>query len=186
MGGSSELRQSGPVAKSTESGSPDLQPLFNLEVEGDFEALYRKYSPGLLRYAHRCVGRPDVAEEITSEAFLRLYRERRRIDSRRLPGWLFTAVKNLATSFWRRSMTEQKYASQPSPVPDSVAPDAAVSILGARQLKPIHRTCLILRYVHGFVRSEIGARLGLTDNEVKNCLQYGLQLLRKHFDQGDK
>jgi DNA-directed RNA polymerase specialized sigma24 family protein len=38
--------------------------------------------------------------------------------------------------------------------------------------------CLELRYGCGLTRSEIATHTGLTDNQVKSCLQYGLRLLR--------
>ena len=48
-----------------------------------------------------------------------------------------------------------------------------------RALKPIHRACLILRYVHGMERSEIAAHLGLSETQVKGLLQYARELVRK-------
>jgi DNA-directed RNA polymerase specialized sigma24 family protein len=55
------------------------------------------------------------------------------------------------------------------------------SILDLPQLKPIHRTCLILRYVYDMERAEIAVRVGLTENQIKSCLQYSLELLRKYL-----
>ena len=48
-----------------------------------------------------------------------------------------------------------------------------------KALKPIHRACLILRYVHGMERSEIATRLGLSETQVKGLLQYARELVRK-------
>ena len=157
-------------------------PTSRVDVIDNFEALYRQHGSAVLRYAIKCVGRPEIAEEIASEAFLLLYREARRIDSRRLPAWLFTVVRNLATSHWRKSVVEQKNATQLVTHPQVSEPGLLNSILGIPELKPIHRTCLILRYVHDMDRGEIATRLALTDNQVKSCLQYGLELLRSHLD----
>jgi RNA polymerase sigma-70 factor (ECF subfamily) len=132
------------------------------------------------------VGRPEVAEEITSEAFLALYRNLKGIDQSCLPAWLFTVVRNLATSYWRRSAVERKYAPSLEERATSMESNLLTSILDLPQLKPVHRACLILRYGHDMDRSEIASRLGLTDNQVKSCLQYGLELLRTHMmDRGD-
>jgi DNA-directed RNA polymerase specialized sigma24 family protein len=51
-------------------------------------------------------------------------------------------------------------------------------LLHHESLKPEHRVCLELRYRRGMTRTEIAAHTGLTDNQVKSCLQYGLRLLR--------
>ena len=39
----------------------------------EFEKLYREFMHAVFRYALHCVGRREIAEEITSEAFLALY-----------------------------------------------------------------------------------------------------------------
>jgi DNA-directed RNA polymerase specialized sigma24 family protein len=51
-------------------------------------------------------------------------------------------------------------------------------------LKPVHRTCLILRYVHGLGRAEIASTTGLSEMQVKGHLQYGVGLLRKIYKKG--
>jgi RNA polymerase sigma-70 factor (ECF subfamily) len=135
----------------------------------------------VLRTAARVVGRRDVAEEITADAFLELYRQFDRIDVDRLPGWLLTVVKNRGIDYWRRQQTERLLAQD---VPAASAPDGLVpsrdNLFMHEALKPIHRVCLVLRYKHGLTRQEIGRRLGLTDTQVRGHLQYALTLLRKN------
>jgi DNA-directed RNA polymerase specialized sigma24 family protein len=72
-----------------------------------FDEVYRQHLPTVLRAAARAVGRRDVAEEITADAFLELYRQFDRIDVSRLPGWLLTVVRNRAIDYWRRQQTER-------------------------------------------------------------------------------
>jgi RNA polymerase sigma-70 factor (ECF subfamily) len=45
---------------------------------GEFDRLYEAHVAAVFRHALKCVGRRDVAEDITSEVFLTLYR---RLDS---------------------------------------------------------------------------------------------------------
>jgi len=148
----------------------------------DFDAVYRQHIHAVFRYATRCVGRRDVAEELTSEAFVELWQAFATIDQSLLPGWLFTVVKNRAIDYWRRSALEQKYlaALDTSPVAEEGG-SIREWLDAAPALKPVHRACLILRYVHGLERAEIAARLGLTDNQVKGHLQYARQLLRREL-----
>src|SRR5690349_1683942 len=146
-----------------------------------FDDVYRRHLPAVLRAAARVVGRRDVAEEITADAFLELYRQFDRIDLGRLPGWLLTVVRNRGIDYWRRQQTERLLA-QGSPVPDGAQEPAARSdnLFAHPALKPVHRICLVLRYEHELSREEIGRRLGLTDTQVRGHLQYALTLLRKH------
>jgi len=147
-----------------------------------FEDVYRRHLAAVLRAASRAVGRRDVAEEITADAFLELHRQFDRIDLDRLPGWLVTVVRNRAIDYWRRQQLERRFSDQ-LPVPPDVVVSMPVDedLFGHQALKPIHRLCLTLRYQHDLTREEIAARLGLTDTQVRGHLQYGLTLLRKHL-----
>jgi RNA polymerase sigma-70 factor (ECF subfamily) len=49
-------------------------------------------------------------------------------------------------------------------------------------LKPVHRMCVMLRYVHGMSRAEIATETGLSETQVKGHLQYALGLLRRAYD----
>ena len=148
----------------------------------EFDSIYAKYAAAVFRYSLKCVGQRDVAEDITSEVFLALYRHLREIDIGRLPGWLFAVAKNRALDHWRRSDVEQRYLQAlPSEEP-TWEPSLESWLRDERALKPVHRACLILRYVHGMSRAEIAHELGLNDNQVKGHLQYALTLLRREFE----
>jgi RNA polymerase sigma-70 factor (ECF subfamily) len=153
-----------------------------------FDDVYRKHLPAVLRAASRAVGRRDVAEEITADAFLELHRLFDRIEPDRLPGWLITVVRNRAIDYWRRQQLERRIVEHlPDPtVPPEETIEAANrdGLLSHPSLKPVHRACLSLRYEHGMARDEIAARLGLTETQVRGHLQYGLTLLRKHVTRG--
>lgn len=154
-------------------------------MAADFDALYKLHAGAVFRFAVRCVGRRDVAEELTSDAFLALYQHLTTIDTAQLPSWLFTVVRNRATDHWRRQAREQDYlATTTYPVPaqaDQETVEAWVTRNPA--LKPVHRLCIILRYVHGMTRDEIARQAGLTENQVKGHLQYALTLLRREMEE---
>lgn len=146
----------------------------------DFDSVYRQHLAAVFRYAVRVVGRRDVAEEITSDTFVTLYKTFETIDTTQLPGWLFTVVRNRAMDYWRRAAVEQRFREQLEAEPASGPTGTVMEWLEAvPALKPVHRACLILRYVHGLERREIAARLGLTENQVKGHLQYSRELLRR-------
>jgi RNA polymerase sigma-70 factor (ECF subfamily) len=113
--------------------------------------------------------------------FLALYRNLQSIDAGQLPAWLFTVAKNRAVDYWRHCELEQRYAAaaaDPVVLPES---SREHGLFESTALKPIHRLCLILRYVHGMDRAEIAQRTGLSDNQIKSSLQYARQLLRKQL-----
>jgi RNA polymerase sigma-70 factor (ECF subfamily) len=156
---------------------------------GDFDALYEQHLPAVFRYALSCVGRREIAEEIAAEAFLAFYRNLERIDAAQLPGWLLTVVKNRAVDYWRRVQLEQRKAVETQTAANGPQAQVAADEEGldawlvehCTDLKPVHRACLLLRFVQGMTRAEIARKLGLSENQVKGALQYALELLRKAF-----
>ena len=153
---------------------------------GRFERLYAEHVAAVYRYARSCLDRPEVAEEIVSEAFLALYQKLDKVEDDYLPAWLLTVVKRRASDYWRRWFVEHKHAA--AWMSDPAATEQATSdtplqlwLDRSLQLKPIHRACLILRYAHGMTREEIAERLGLSATQVKGHLQYALELLRKEY-----
>jgi RNA polymerase sigma-70 factor, ECF subfamily len=146
-----------------------------------FAEIYDRHFGAVFRFALHCVGRRELAEDLTSEAFLALYQHWGEIDPGKLPGWLITVVKNRAVDHWRRASREELYAEPPAEVATEFDLQLGSFLLENKALKPVHRACLILRYVHGMSREEIATKLGMTDNQVKGALQYALELLRQEL-----
>jgi RNA polymerase sigma-70 factor, ECF subfamily len=154
-------------------------PFWSVYTLGAFEDLYRQHLQAVFRYAMRVAGRTDAAEDLTSEAFLALYRNLDGIDQAQLPAWLLTVVRNRARDLWRRRAVEQRYAEQ-FPESAAVDPDPMEQrILDCPELTPVQRSCLMLRYGYGMTRAEIAAKTGLRETQVKGHLQYALVVLRK-------
>jgi RNA polymerase sigma-70 factor (ECF subfamily) len=146
-----------------------------------FEELYRQHVQAVFRFALSVAGKREVAEDLTSEAFLALHRNMDSIEQTQLPGWLLTVVRNRARDWWRRQLVERRYAEQFAVTREPETPPVERWMLESGDLKQVHRVCLLLRYVHGMTRAEIAAQTGLTEMQVKGHLQYGLTLLRKAY-----
>ena len=43
-------------------------------MEQQFETVYREHSRAVFRYAVKCVGRQDIAEDLAADAFMELHR----------------------------------------------------------------------------------------------------------------
>ena len=76
-----------------------------------FEELYRQHVQAVFRFALSVAGKREVAEDLTSEAFLALHRNLAAIDQSQLPGWLLTVVRNRARDWWRA--TKRRCTSLP-------------------------------------------------------------------------
>jgi RNA polymerase sigma-70 factor, ECF subfamily len=154
--------------------------------EAALETAYRQHATAVFRFAMRCVSRRDLAEDLTSEAFLALQRNLGRVEIGQLPSWLFRVVKNRAIDCWRREKVERRYALYAEPPPPAQPREPASPmprhLLESCALKPIHRLCLQLRYVQGLSRAEVATRLGLSETQVKGHIQYARELLRKELE----
>jgi RNA polymerase sigma-70 factor (ECF subfamily) len=155
---------------------------------GTFEDVYRLHVHAVFRFAVSLVGRRDVAEDLTSEAFLALYRNFDGIDQGQLPAWLITVVRNRALDWWRHREVEMRYADEIAAQSSTTSPAPRLErwILDSADLNPAHRTCLILRYGHGMTRQEIADQTGFSETQVKGYLQYALALLRKALEVGQE
>ncbi|MCC6367719.1 MAG: sigma-70 family RNA polymerase sigma factor [Bryobacterales bacterium] len=150
-------------------------------MQDEFEAVYRTHVEAVFRYALRLTGDPSKAEDIVSEAFLQLFGHWGSIDTSKLPGWLLTVARNRAMDHWRKASAERPFEEsvELSAVQRSV--DLEHWLREEPSLKPIHRACLLLHFVHGMTRAEIANHLAVSESKVKGHLQYGLQLLRKSW-----
>lgn len=153
---------------------------------GSFEDLYRRHVQAVFRFAFHVTGDRATAEDVTSEAFLALYRNLDSIDEALLPGWLLTVARNRARDLWRRRAAEQRYVQEVDDPAASQPPALETWLLECADLKPVHRTCVMLRYVYGMTRAEIAAKTGLSETQVKGHLQYGLKLLRQAYGKTSK
>ena len=150
---------------------------------GNFEEIYRTHVHAVFRFAMSVAGDRATAEDLTSEAFLALHRNLKSIDSSLLPAWLLTVVRNRARDLWRRQAVETRVLEGLAEEPQTETVELPLErwMLDGVDLRPVHRTCLMLRYVHDMTRAEIAAKLGLSETQVKGHLQYGLTLLRKAY-----
>ena len=125
-----------------------LPPTQSYTCQDGFEAAYRKHVDAVFRFALSCVRRRDVAEDLTSDAFLALFRNFDGIDQTRLPGWLLAVVRNRARDLL--AAPGDRAAVPRSRSPTSLTPSRLNlngGLLASPGLKAIHRVCLRLRYV---------------------------------------
>lgn len=152
------------------------------------EQLYEKYADAVFRYCLRQLGRRDLAEDISSEVFLTLHKKLEAVQDHQLPAWLFAVAKNKAVDYWRHEAVAARYEkalSEPSADPE---PGLSFEdmLRQHKALKPVHRLCLTLRFVHGLNRTEIAEHTGLSEMQIKGHLQYALRLLRQSFSEVDR
>lgn len=184
----------GVTSANTEIQSPPDEQLAEAlvhDLDMGFVELFHAYRPAVFSTALRTTGRWADAEDLTAEAFLRVYRalmgygpdQIRALDLR---AWLLTITLNL----WRNSLRDA--ARRPPPtrldqIPDTrdhrqdvariVNEHALAELL--TELPEAQRAAVVLRHVADLPVSEIAQVLGCPVGTVKSNISRGLRRLRE-------
>jgi RNA polymerase sigma factor (sigma-70 family) len=155
--------------------------------EGDitaFEAILERHEKTLLRYAARY--RPDLAQDIVQEVFLRLVREAGRLDGvTNLSAWLYRVTRNLAIDEARKEQRMER-RQRLAAVPEVQAPAAlpaetkeVAEIVAAKLMELPHRQrdVLILKIQEAKSYREISEITGLSPSNVGYLIHHGLKAL---------
>jgi RNA polymerase sigma factor (sigma-70 family) len=155
---------------------------------GAFETLFRAYQGEVYGWIVRIVRDPGAAEDLTVEAFWRIYRARERFDPRCEFGpWARRIATNLALGHLsaRRSETEFFEAAPPasarsSPPDPAVRADVREKVAAAFEKLPAKlRAAAALAMIEETPYAEIGDALGISIAAVKSRVFRATRLLRK-------
>lgn len=147
-----------------------------------FGELYERLQPSLLRYLERLTGDPDIAQDVSQEAFLRLLR-RADLDGDDARLWIFTVATNLVRDHGRTVVRRQRLLVARPVVPSGPpAPDAEAErservhrvreALG--QLSERDRQLLMMRE-EGFRYQEMAEAVGVAPGSVGTLIARALK-----------
>ena len=139
----------------------------------DFHTLYQTYAPLVRRFALFLCGDPALADDITSDTFVRAWRSQEKIREATVKAYLFTIARNL----YRDHMRRQKPVSElnesiPDPSLDlqiRAEQKAEVRELmsALQQLSEVDRAALLMRVQEEMSYEEIAHALELPLSSVK-------------------
>jgi RNA polymerase sigma-70 factor (ECF subfamily) len=177
----------------------DLMPLMARKDAAAFEVYYDRHGGAAYSLAHRIVGDPQAAEDVTQEAFLSIWRSRARYDPMRgsVRAWTLGIVRNRAIDALRReggrapkldlddeAALERKAAPERTDA-EALRRETARQVRGALGALPTEQSQVIeLAYFGGFTHSEIAKMLGMPLGTVKGRMRLGLEKIRARFAEG--
>jgi len=137
------------------------------------EDLYERYSSDVYRFAVHLSGDRMLAEDITSETFLRAWSSRAPIRQDTVKAYLFTIARNVYRHELRRRTRHvepvaEPVAAGPDPRERAEQADALAVVLGAlRQLPEPDRAALLMHTQDGLPYEQIARTLGVSLAAVK-------------------
>jgi RNA polymerase sigma-70 factor (ECF subfamily) len=176
----------------------DLVPLMARGDARAFEAIYERHAGAAYSLAYRMVGTRAIAEDVTQEAFLNLWRSGAHYDRARgsVRTWILGIVHHRAIDALRRSSvharrrSDDETAAERLEAPERVEEDvarrdeaaivrSAIGSLPAEQVQVIE-----LAYFGGFTHVEIAEMLEQPVGTVKGRMRLGLKKMRESLAHG--
>jgi RNA polymerase sigma-70 factor, ECF subfamily len=181
-----------------ETSGQDL-PLVERTLAGDlaaFEELVELYRLDVFRVAARIVG-PDEADDVTQDAFLRAFHKLDTFRGESFRAWLLRITHNRALNVLARRKPEPVDPAEHRERQDEEAPrrqDPARSLEDSErrarlagkleQLRPAHRSVLVLRDLEGFSYEEIAeitdSPLGSVKGRLHRAREELIDILRRN------
>jgi RNA polymerase sigma-70 factor (ECF subfamily) len=139
----------------------------------EFEALYASHARAVFRFALSLSGNRAVAEDVTSETFVRVWSARERVDLSTVVGYLITIARRL---YLEQLGRDRRHAAiDREPADDTPGPHEQVQgraeldavLLDLQKLPEPDRAALLMRAEDQMPYEEIAAALGISSGAAK-------------------
>lgn len=164
---------------------------------GAFQALYERYSDLVYSVSLRVVADPYVAEDVTQDVFLRVWRRPEQFDVTRgkFVTWLLSVTRNRSIDVRRSQGRRLRHEALPTsseeedvlpsnddrddPALATVLSDERLAVRKALEVLPAEQKLAIqLAYFGGLTQQEIANKLGQPLGTVKTRIRLGMQKMR--------
>src|SRR5579872_2900834 len=182
---------------------PDIRLMLRVRDDDDtaFAELVERFQHRLVAVMHHLVGNADEAEDLAQEAFLRVYRTRKKYTPKaKFSTWLFTIANNLALNSLRDRQrrpilplevrysgplgprpTETTAQSKDEPPPHSLQQQELAEVVRTAldELNERQRVAIVLNKFEDMNYADIADVMGLTSKAVKSLLSRARAKLRE-------
>jgi len=153
-----------------------------------WDAIVRQHWRKVFNVAYKFVGRHDLAEDLTQDVFLKLYRSLSTFDRRaNFQTWLISVSRNLCIDHYRSARKERESINRDLDPAELASPAPGVSAYARLEsrdrvemlrealalLPPSLRTAVMLRDLEELTYQEIADRLRVPEGTVKSRINRG-------------
>ena len=158
-----------------------------------FNAVYEAFHGRLYNFLARLSNRPDVAEDLLEETWLRLVRHARRLrPDTRLGPWLFTVARHLHASYCRSRLLEDSHAGnflglwpqgrpEPSPFETVEADEVARRVAAGLASLPLAYREALLLVAEGWRHVEAAEICGISAEAMRQRVSRARALLARRL-----
>lgn len=149
--------------------------------------LYEHFKPDVYRYFYYRVDQPQLAEDLTTEVFLRVMEHLPRYHPRNIPfrAWLFQISRNLLIDHFRKmksrnhmDLDENLAAEQDDPETTAELRLTAEQLRRAlKRLPPSQSDVIVLRFIADMPTRQVAQTLKKSESAVKALQARGLEAL---------
>jgi len=158
-----------------------------------FDALVVQYRDAVMRYVLRGLRDYNIAEDITQDVFLKVYRHAPRLEGPQVfVPWLFRVARTTLIDHQRRLARERRVLSErftPGDAETATAPDQQEAAEAEEALRNAlaglperFRTALVLRETEGLSYAEIARTLRLPEKTVSSRISRARRLLAQRLE----
>jgi RNA polymerase sigma-70 factor (ECF subfamily) len=197
------VRRSAPFDPASLAGAPDAEVAYHAgrSVEAAAQELVRRYERPVFNLIERLVHERAVAEELTQDTFLKVFRKLQTFDARlRFSAWILRIAHNTTIDHLRRHRpatvsldfkSDEDASTLGERLPDEHAlpPDEAFALqrtaitvdAALGRLRPEYREVLVLRYQEGLEYEEIAQVLGRPLGTIKTFVHRARRMLAREL-----
>jgi len=160
-----------------------------------FSAIYDDYVDKIYRFIFIKVNSQEIAEDLTSETFLRCWEafKKNRNGIENLNAFLYRIASNLVIDHYREKGRTQVVSADCLPIVDPTSDPSKKSLFksdletvraGMANLKENYQEVLIWHYLDDLPISEIAKMLNKSEGAVRILLHRALKSLKKELEEG--
>ena len=176
------------------SDQPEFSSVDSIQEKREmFVQVYKKYRPSIFNYIFYRVGDPDLADDLTSDVFVRMVDkyDLSTGNDRPIAPWLFAIARNLVIDYHRRagiigwqSLSEDTSANETSnPVKQSEKQSLQECLIRALDyLTEDQRQVILLKFIERRTNQEVGDLLGKPEGAIKSLQHRALAGLRRALE----
>jgi RNA polymerase sigma-70 factor (ECF subfamily) len=158
----------------------------------DLEQVYAEYLDPIYRFLYTRVGNREDAEDLTSQVFLKAFRQLDVArDERSIASWLFTVARTVLADHWRNEYRYGPVAELNENVAERTDAPSVVDDEKVQHVNEIlaflparYRAVLEFRFLRGYSVEETAQALGITSGNVKVIQHRALARAAKVMEYG--